>query len=173
MPDLSSPSSRQEAPLWNWLSSRGSGVLMHPTALPGGLGVGTLDKNASDFLQFLSKAGFRYWQTCPLGPTGFGDSPYQCFSSFAGNPYLIDLGALVAHKLLPLESLAPLQSLPADSVDFGALYRLKWPLLFRAHAEFVRGKRLIEPYGNFAAFIARSSVLSWLLVRARTAISCA
>ncbi|MFM7751339.1 MAG: 4-alpha-glucanotransferase, partial [Opitutaceae bacterium] len=76
---------------FSWLDYRAAGVLLHPTCLPGVQGIGTLDRNAVQFLDFLQSAGFTYWQTCPLGPTGFGDSPYQCFSSFAGNPYLIDL----------------------------------------------------------------------------------
>ncbi|MEO6873672.1 MAG: 4-alpha-glucanotransferase, partial [Opitutaceae bacterium] len=67
-------------PLFNWLADRGSGVLLHPTALPGAYGIGSLDENAVTFLKFLASAGFKSWQICPLGPTGYGDSPYQCFS---------------------------------------------------------------------------------------------
>ncbi len=112
-------------PLWNWLSSRGAGVLLHPTSLPGAFGVGGLDEHAETFLAFLADSGIKYWQTCPLGPTGYGDSPYQCFSAFAGNPYLIDLAALVSAGLLPVAALEPLRALSADKVDYGALYRLK------------------------------------------------
>src|SRR5258708_7123403 len=114
-------------PLFNWLDHRAAGVLLHPTALPGAYGVGTFDASAVAFLEFLAAAKIKYWQVCPLGPTGYGDSPYQCFSSFAGNPYLIDPIALVRVGLLTPGSLAPLQSLSADHVDFGALYRLKLP----------------------------------------------
>src|ERR1035438_1621012 len=88
--------------------------------LPGGQGIGTFDGAALRFLEFLQAAGMTWWQVCPLGPTGYGDSPYQCFSAFAGNPYLIDLQGLVAGGLLGADEIAPLASLGADSVDFGA-----------------------------------------------------
>ena len=146
-------------PLFDWLSERAAGVLLHPTCLPGNLGVGTLGAAADRFLDFLQAAGFRYWQLCPLGPTGYGDSPYQCFSAFAGNPYLVDLGELVEHGLLERDALAPLAALPPDRVDYGALYRLVWPLLSRAYAAYAGG-RGNAPYGDFAAFREAESV--WL-----------
>ena len=86
------------APLFNWLDHRATGVLVHPTSLPGLLGIGTFDEATGPLLDFLAAAGIQYWQLCPLGPTGYGDSPYQCFSSFAGNPYLIDPAALVRRQ---------------------------------------------------------------------------
>jgi len=147
-------------PLYSWLKERHAGVLLHPTSLPGGFGVGSLDENAVAFLEFLAAAGFKSWQICPLGPTGFGDSPYQCFSAFAGNPYLIDVAALVRAGLLTAADVAPLQALPADRVDFGQLYQVKWPALFRAHAQFVAGGRRQAPYGDFAEF--RRQHASWL-----------
>jgi 4-alpha-glucanotransferase len=147
-------------PLFNWLKDRSAGVLLHPTALPGSQGIGTLDENAVTFLQFLAKASFKSWQICPLGPTGYGDSPYQCFSAFAGNPYLIDLAALVRAGLLTADDLKPLQSLPADRVDFGALYERKWPALFKVCEEFVRSGRRKLPYGDFEAF--RRQHAAWL-----------
>jgi 4-alpha-glucanotransferase len=119
-----------------------------------------LDESATAFLDFLAAAGIRSWQICPLGPTGFGDSPYQCFSSFAGNPYLIDLVALSRAGLLPAEALTPLQALRADHVDYGALYERKWPLLFAAHANWRRKSRPALPYGDFAAF--RAANAAWL-----------
>jgi 4-alpha-glucanotransferase len=119
-------------PLFDWLSSRSAGVLLHPTSLPGNQGVGTLDGAALLFLDFLQAAGMTLWQVCPLGPTGYGDSPYQCFSAFAGNPYLIDLRDLVARKLLNADEIAPLASQSAGAVDYGALYEKKTPLLRRA-----------------------------------------
>ncbi len=133
---------------------------MHPTSLPGTQGVGTLDQNAVTFLEFLAAAGFKSWQLCPLGPTGYGDSPYQCFSAFAGNPYLIDLEALVKAGLLRDADVAPLRALPADRVDFGWLYQTKWPALFQAHARFVAEGRRQAPYGAFEAF--RNAQKSWL-----------
>jgi len=147
-------------PLYTWLKDRQAGVLLHPTALPGAFGIGSLDENAIAFLEFLAAAKFKYWQICPLGPTGYGDSPYQCFSAFAGNPYLIDVAALVRAGLLADSDVAPLRALGADRVDFGALYQLKWPVLFKAHAEFVRTGRRIQPYGDFDAF--RRAQVAWL-----------
>ncbi|HND62179.1 MAG TPA: 4-alpha-glucanotransferase [Opitutaceae bacterium] len=147
-------------PLYSWLKERQAGVLMHPTSLPGSQGVGTLDQQAVTFLEFLAAAGFKSWQLCPLGPTGYGDSPYQCFSAFAGNPYLIDLEALIKPGLLKETDLTPLRALPADRVDFGWLYQTKWPALFQAHARFVAGGRRAAPYGDFDAF--RQAQRSWL-----------
>lgn len=146
-------------PLFNWLDGRSSGLLLHPTCLPGNQGIGVLDESADALLRFLKDAGIHYWQVCPLGPTGYGDSPYQCFSAFAGNPYLIDLGALQQFGLLQDEHLAPLRQLPRDHVDFGWLYVTKWPALFAAHAAYQCGEVEL-PYGDFAEFRARHS--SWL-----------
>ena len=71
--------------------SRSSGVLLHPTSLPGPFGIGDLGASAFEFIDLLAAAGQRLWQVLPLGPTGYGNSPYQCFSAFAGNPLLIGL----------------------------------------------------------------------------------
>ena len=79
---------------------RSSGVLAHVTSLPSPHGVGTMGKTARDFVDFLAAAHQTYWQVLPLGHTGFGDSPYQCFSAAAGNPYLIDMDLLVEDGLL-------------------------------------------------------------------------
>ena len=73
-------------PLFQWLNSRGAGVLLHPTSLPGPTGIGTLGHEARRFIDFLAEAEMKFWQVCPLGPTGFGDSPYQCFSSVRREP---------------------------------------------------------------------------------------
>jgi 4-alpha-glucanotransferase len=147
-------------PLFNWLDHRAAGVLLHPTSLPGDYGIGGFDQAAESFLEFLADAGFRYWQLCPLGPTGFGDSPYQCFSSFAGNPYLIDPVALVDAGLLTETAISPLRALNRDHVDFGALYQRKLPLLFSAHAAWRRNPTMALPYGDFAAF--REKHADWL-----------
>lgn len=138
-------------PLFNWLKERSAGVLLHPTSLPGPHGIGTLDENLIVFLDLLKSAGFKNWQICPLGPTGYGDSPYQCFSAFAGNPLLIDLSVLVTAGLLTKEELAPLAALSAEHVDYGALFQLKWPLLFTAHRRYLEQKPVL-PYGDFVAF---------------------
>ena len=150
----------EHQPLFSWLKDRAVGVLLHPTALPSEFGVGTFDSSAHDFLQFLAHAGVKYWQLCPLGPTGFGDSPYQCFSSFAGNAYLIDPAPLVAAGLLADDSLVPLRALAANRVEYGSLYRLKWPLLFAAHAAWRKNPKRALPYGDFAVF--REQNASWL-----------
>ena len=139
-------------PLFNWLQDRSAGILLHPTCLPGPHGIGTFDTtHLIAFLDLLKNAGFKNWQLCPLGPTGYGDSPYQCFSAFAGNPLLIDLSVLADAGLLTTTELAPLAALPADHVDYGALFQLKWPLLFLVHQRFMAQPTRL-PYGDFAAF---------------------
>lgn len=147
------------APLFNWLDHRAAGVLLHPTSLPGKQGIGVLDGAVTDWLDFLATAGICYWQVCPLGPTGFGDSPYQCFSAFAGNPYLIDLEVLHQYGLLDKADITSLAQLPQDGVDFGALYAAKWPVLFKAYAAFSKTKPAL-PWGDFAAFKQKHS--HWL-----------
>lgn len=158
--DASSSPAHPGSPLFNWLDHRAAGVLLHPTSLPSPYGVGAFDEAAVAFLEALSAAKIRYWQLCPLGPTGYGDSPYQCFSSFAGNPYLIDPAALVRAGLLSEAAIAPLRQLNADRVDYGALYERKRPLLFEAHAAWKKNPTRPLPYGDFAAFTARNS--TWL-----------
>ncbi len=147
-------------PLFGWLDRRGAGVLLHPTALPSPYGIGALDDEAITLLDFFAGAGISSWQLCPLGPTGYGDSPYQCFSAFAGNPHLIDPGALVRAGLLPAESVAPLRALDPEHVDFGALHQLKRPLLFAAHRTWKERRGLKLPYGDFDTF--RTHHASWL-----------
>lgn len=115
---------------------------------------------ARTFIDVLAEAGFQYWQVCPLGPTGYGDSPYQCFSSYAGNPYLIDLEALKGYHLL--DDLSPLQDLPHERVDFGALWTHHKPLLNQAYCAFTQNPQKIEEdYGSYADF--KESQASWLL----------
>lgn len=157
---MSNQGQTASAPLFHWLKTRQAGVLLHPTSFPGDQGIGVLDERVTRFLEFLRSAGVSQWQVCPLGPTGYGDSPYQCFSAFAGNPYLIDLQALVATGLLVDTDLAELRKLPRDRVDYGWLYVTKWPALFRAH-EAARARRFASlPYGDFDAF--RAANASWL-----------
>lgn len=146
--------------LFNWLDHRAAGLLIHPTSLPSTYGIGAFDAASSDLIDFLAHANIKYWQLCPLGPTGYGDSPYQCFSSFAGNPYLIDPGALVDCGLLEKSALFPLSNSSADRVDFGALYRLKLPLLFSAHGSWRKAPGRTLPYGDFSQF--RQKNRAWL-----------
>ena len=79
---------------------RSSGILMHISSLPSPYGIGTMGKEARKFVDFLEKSAQSYWQVLPVGPTSYGDSPYQSFSAFAGNPYFIDLNYLVKERLL-------------------------------------------------------------------------
>ncbi|MEM9160803.1 MAG: 4-alpha-glucanotransferase, partial [Verrucomicrobiota bacterium] len=139
-------------PLFNWLDHRASGVLLHPTSLPGDYGIGTLNDHCLKFIDFLAEAGFTYWQICPLGPTGYGNSPYQSFSAFAGNPYLISLRGLNAKDLLEESILEDLSTLPETFVDFGGLYQAKWPVLDAVYQRFVESGEKIRPYGSFADF---------------------
>ena len=112
---------------------RASGVLMHISSLPSPHGIGTMGAAAREFVDFLQAAGQRYWQILPICPTSYGDSPYQSFSTFAGNPYLIDLDLLEAHGLLRREEYEEIdwESAP-DRVNYGALYRKRWAVLRKA-----------------------------------------
>lgn len=148
------------SPLFNWLDERASGILLHPTSLPGEGGIGTLGSAAFVFLDLLREGGFKYWQVCPLGPTGYGDSPYQSFSSFAGNPYLIDLDPLAEAGLLQNHELNPLRQLPHQRVDYGSIYELKWPLLKLAFERWEESNCQWQPYGKFSSFLEKHS--SWL-----------
>jgi 4-alpha-glucanotransferase len=87
---------------------RSSGVLLHPTSLPGPFGIGDIGPEAYRWIDFLADVGCRLWQILPLGPTGYGDSPYQCFSAFAGNPYLVSPEALFDGGLLDSDDLLSL-----------------------------------------------------------------
>ena len=140
-------------------SHRASGILLHPTSLPGRFGIGDLGPEACRWLDFLADAGQRLWQVLPLGPTGFGDSPYQCFSAFAGNPHLVSPERLLEDGLLEPAALEAAPDFPADRVDYGAVIEWKRVMLARAHARFAAGAtpRLREAYGEF-----RGTHAAWL-----------
>jgi len=121
---------------------RASGVLLHPTSLPGRYGIGDLGPSAYRFIDWLAEAGCKLWQVLPLGPTGYGDSPYQCFSAFAGNPYLISPDFLLRDDLLHPDDLAEIPDFPEDEVDFGRVIPWKLNLLERA---FIRFKSTPKP----------------------------
>ena len=119
----------------NW--TRTSGILLHPTSLPGGHGIGDLGQAAYRWIDFLVKSHQRLWQVLPLGPTGFADSPYACFSAFAGNPLLISLETLAqAGYLLSLDSV-DMPAFPQHEVDYGTVIAYKTPLLHRAAERFL------------------------------------
>lgn len=119
---------------------RRSGILLHPTSLPGDFGIGDLGPEAFRFIDFLAEAGQSYWQILPLGPTGYGDSPYQSFSAFAGNILLISPEKLAEDGLIGNEVIASAPKLPIDRVDFGAVYKWKPQMLSLAYEGFQRSK---------------------------------
>src|ERR1044071_8645928 len=112
--------------------SRSGGILLHPSSLPGPYGIGDLGPQAYRFLDWLASTGCKLWQVLPLGPTGYGDSPYQCFSAFAGNPYLISFDALIEDGLLTQDDFAELPEFSASRVDYGQLIPWKLELLQKA-----------------------------------------
>ena len=117
-------------------TERSSGILLHITSLPGKFGIGTMGKEAYDFVDFLVESGQKIWQILPLGHTGYGDSPYQCFSAFAGNPLLIDLERLVQTGLLSENDLPDSSSFSEAEVDFGRVTTYKPKILKAAYARF-------------------------------------
>src|SRR5215470_9604656 len=118
---------------------RSSGILLHPTSLPGPFGIGDLGPAAYEFADFLTEAAQSIWQVLPLGPTGYGDSPYQCFSAFAGNPALISLARLADEELLDGRDLDDSPDFSRDQVEYERVNQYKQAKLSRAFAEFQRG----------------------------------
>lgn len=140
------------------LTERASGILLHPTALPGPHGIGDLGVAAMNFIDFLQECGQKVWQILPLGPTGYGDSPYSSFSAFAGNPLLISLEALVGCGDLAADEIAA-PSFPADVVDYGAVRTFKSALLRQASAGFA-ARATAERRSRFTAFCSEEAY--WL-----------
>jgi len=134
---------------------RASGLLLHPTSLPGPFGIGDLGPAAYAFVDFLAAAGQRCWQVLPLGPTSYGDSPYQSPSTFAGNPLLISLERLVDDGLLDAPALdaARFDASADDAVDYGAVIARKMPLLRAAARRLCEGEHasLGEAFTRFRA----------------------
>ncbi len=117
---------------------REAGVLLHPTSLPGPHGVGELGPEAFRFVDFLEKAGQSLWQVLPLGPTGYGDSPYASFSTYAGNPLLLSLDALVENGDLAAADLAGMPAFDPVKLDYGWVQVWKFPLLEQAAHRFLK-----------------------------------
>jgi len=138
------------------LSSRRSGILLHPTSLPGRFGIGDLGSKAFDFVDFLNDASQTLWQVLPLGHTSFGDSPYQTFCSFAGNPLILSLEILQEDGLLSEDDLADVPDFDPLLVDYGAVIDYKMPLFKKAFNAFKLESRAKE----FALFCKRNA--SWL-----------
>ena len=159
------------------MNERASGILLHPTSLPGKYGIGTLGKPALRFIDFLSKAKQQYWQMLPLGPTGFGDSPYQCYSAHAGNPDLIDLDLLVKNQLLAADDLSSLSHFDDGPVNYEMVQKARLPVLFKAfhtftgtasdldklaYRNFLKGQSAwLNDYALFRAIKEDSGKLPW------------
>jgi 4-alpha-glucanotransferase len=141
------------------LDRRASGILLHPTSLPGAHGIGDLGPAAHRWVDWLAETECGYWQVLPLGPTGYADSPYQSFSAFAGNPYLIGPEVLVAEGLLDIADLGPEPAWPQDRVDYGAVIPWKLTVLDRAFRRYATS----PPPGTTEAVAAfRDEHRDWL-----------
>ena len=146
---------------------RGSGILLHISSLPSPGGIGTFGKECYDFLEFLKQSKQSYWQILPLGPTGYGDSPYQSFSTFAGNPYFIDLRLLAQQGLLPADAVSDLME--ATPVDYGHLYQTRFQILRQAFSlsppvprEFLmENQDWLEDYALFMALKKHFGAQPW------------
>ncbi len=153
---------------------RAAGILLPITSLPSNYGIGCFSKSAYDFIDWLKKAGQTYWQILPLGPTSYGDSPYQSFSTFAGNPYFISLEALIEEGVLTEEECkeADFGSQPND-IDYKKLYYNRYPLLRKAYErskvnenkaylEFVeKNQWWLSDYALFMAVKSRFDGVEW------------
>lgn len=137
---------------------RSSGILLHPTSLPGRFGIGDLGDEAYKFVDWLVAAGQVYWQIMPLGPTGYGDSPYSAFSAFAGNTNLVSPEKLVEAGLLDASDLEDVPDLHAERVDYGKVIEYKRGLLDKAFRNFTRKLKddaaLRRDYEGFEGFAA-------------------
>jgi 4-alpha-glucanotransferase len=138
---------------------RCSGILLHITSLPGGHGVGDLGPAAYDFADFLAAAGQKLWQVLPLNPTGYADSPYQCFSAFAGNPLLIDLHSLRQQGIVDSGQLSHAPRFCDECVDYAAVIEFKTGVLCRAAQTFLSEASAPER-ARFEAFCQQQS--PWL-----------
>lgn len=130
---------------------RSSGILLHPTSLDGPYGIGDIGPQAYRWIDFLVNAGCSLWQILPLGPTGYGDSPYQCFSAFAGNPLLISPDTLLTEDLVHANDLVNLPKFPSDHIDFGATISWKLGLLDRSYNRFLHSasEQLLKEFSEF------------------------
>ena len=138
--------------------NRSSGILLHPTSLPGPYGIGDLGPEAFRFVKFLADTNTKLWQVLPLGPTGYGDSPYQCFSAFAGNPYMINPDFLLRDDFLHPNDLVNKPNYSEEKVLFGKIIPWKLNLLERAYLRFRSAKNLHRD--EFEAFCHDEG--SWL-----------
>ncbi len=154
---------------------RRAGILLPVSSLPSPYGIGAFNEDARRFADFLKKAGQSFWQILPLGPTGYGDSPYQAFSAFAGNPYYIDLDELIAEGLLERGEVESVDFGQADPsrVDYSRLYKGRFPLLRKACARsrfeeeaayrkfYQENEAWLEDYALFMAVKDSLGGISW------------
>lgn len=130
-----------------------AGVILHPSSFPNDHGIGNFGHSAYQFVDVIAESGFKLWQMCPLGPTSYGDSPYQCFSAFAGNPYFIDWNQLIENGFLEKEDISELELLPKEEVDYGSLFSIFWPIVDKAFIGFKKeleqSKELREELSHF------------------------
>ena len=138
---------------------RECGILFPVSSLPSRFGIGCFSKEAYEFVDFLHEAGQSYWQVLPFGPTGFGDSPYQCVSAFAGNPYFISLEDLIQEGLLTWDECNH-RDFGADQerVDYGAMYNNRLAVLRTAFGRF--REKGMEQTDSFKAFLKKEAF--WL-----------
>ncbi|HET7892684.1 MAG TPA: 4-alpha-glucanotransferase [Candidatus Sulfotelmatobacter sp.] len=138
---------------------RSSGILLHISSLPGGHGIGDLGDSAHEFVEFLAASGQKIWQVLPVSPTGYGDSPYQCFSAFAGNPLFIDLKALREQGILSAQDLAGAPNFADEQVEYARVIAFKQGLLSKAGRTFLADSNHPERHA-FESFCKNNR--SWL-----------
>ena len=128
---------------------RRSGILLHPTSLPSQYGIGDLGRTSYDFIDFLHKSGQSIWQVLPLGPTGFKNSPYQSYSAFAGNYYLISPDLLLKDSLLTPSDVENVPDFSTDNVEYGKVIDYKMSLFKKAFNRFSKVSALNKDYARF------------------------
>ena len=156
------------------MTERQSGVLMHISSLPGKYGIGSFGKSAYDFVDFLVRSKQTYWQILPLGPTSYGDSPYQSFSAFAGNTHFLDFDQFVQKGLLTTEELAGNWGEDATTVDYALIYERRRPILEKVVQRFLEKEDLsdyhrfveekaewLEPFAEYMAIKESFDMKSW------------
>ena len=141
--------------------ARSAGVLLSITSLPSPYGIGTIGKEARAFADFLKKAGQKVWQILPVGPTSYGDSPYQSFSTYAGNPYLIDLDTLAEEGLVTKEELDSCDWGYSDrKVEYDKIYNGRFKILRIAYENFKKRDPKSREQRKYRAFVRKNS--KWL-----------
>ncbi|HNY13571.1 MAG TPA: 4-alpha-glucanotransferase, partial [Candidatus Wallbacteria bacterium] len=141
---------------------RSFGVLMHPTSLPGRYGIGDLGENTYKFIDFMEKSGAKLWQVMPLGPTGYGDSPYACFSAIAGNPLMISPDKLIKEGILSPGDVEPIPEFPEKNVDFGPVIIYKYSLYKKAFKNFAASAAGTALKKDYEEFCSCAENISWI-----------